>query len=393
MSVNRIFLVVLDGFSIGAMPDAVEYGDEGSNTLDAISVSERLLIPTMQKLGLYNIEGVHCGDRVTFPMGCYGRLGQASVGKDTIVGHWEIAGLVTNKALPVYPNGFPAELIKELEKQTGHKVLCNQPYSSTEVLRDYGHQQMQEDALIVYTSGDSVLQIAAHEDSFGLEELYRCCEIARNLMVGEHAVGRVIARPFTGYGPNFIRTSNRRDFALPPPRPTLLNALRERDYKTIGIGRIHDIFAGDGLMESISTRSNVDGLETLLSFVNRRFTGLCFVNLVDFDLVYGHRNDVDGYAAALSAFDRQLAEFIGSMRDDDLLIITSDHGCDPSTESTEHSREYVPVLIYGTGVRRGVNLGTRNSVADIAATIQEALRLHNTTDGTSFWDEIREFSL
>ena len=393
MSVKRIFLIVLDSFGIGGMPDAKEYGDVASNTLEAVSVSERLLVPTMQKLGLYNIDGVHCGDQVTFPLGSYGRLAERSPGKDTVIGHWELAGVVSKLTMPVYPNGFPSKLIAEFEALTGHKVLCNRPASGTEVLEDYGLQQMQENALIVYTSADSVFQVAAHEESIGLEELYRCCEIARKLLVGENAVGRVIARPFVGYVPHFTRTANRRDYTLPPPTPTMLNILMEKDYKTIGVGKIHDIFAGEGLSEFIKTRNNVDGLETLLSLENRNFEGLCFTNLVDFDMLYGHRNDVDGYAAALSAFDRELGVFIDRMREGDLLIVTADHGCDPSTQSTDHSREYVPVLLYGSEVRRGVNLGTRSSFADVAATILESLKIRATTDGESFWDDIREFFL
>lgn len=394
MSVKRIFLIVLDSFGVGAMPDAKEYGDEGSNTLEAVSVSERLLIPTMQKLGLYNIDGVRCGDKITFPLGSYGRMAELSPAKDTVIGHWELAGVVAKKAQPVYPKGFPSELIKEFEELTGHKVLCNRPYSGTQVLEDFGLQQMRENALIVYTSADSVFQIAAHEDSIGLDELYRCCEIARKLLVGEHAVGRVIARPFVGYAPHFTRTSNRRDYALPPPSPTMLNVLMDRDFKTIGIGKIHDIFAGEGLTEFIKTRNNVDGLETLLSIQNRNFNGLCFINLVDFDMLYGHRNDVDGYAAALSSFDRELATFVDRMREDDLLIITADHGCDPSFEGTDHTREYVPVLLYGSEVRRGVNVGTRSSFADIAATILESLKIRSDgIAGESFWNDIREIVL
>jgi phosphopentomutase len=314
-------------------------------------------------------------------------LAEKSKGKDTTTGHWEIAGVISSKAFPTYPNGFPKEIIDEFEQRTGRKTLCNLPYSGTEVILEYGKEHMDTGALIVYTSADSVFQIAAHEDVVPVEDLYKYCEIAREILQGEHGVGRVIARPFIGDHPNFTRTSNRHDYSLAPPK-TMLDQLVEAGIEVLGVGKIYDIFAGKGLTDTVRTNNNQEGIERLIERTARDFNGLCFINLVDFDMVYGHRNDIDGYAKALSEFDSQLPRILDSLRDDDILIITADHGCDPSTPSTDHSREYVPMLAYGKKIKKGINLGTRESFADIAATILEYFNLDQDIAGTSFLKDI-----
>ncbi|MDL2238067.1 phosphopentomutase [Christensenellaceae bacterium OttesenSCG-928-K19] len=369
--INKVFLIVLDSLGIGEMPDAAMYGDVGSNTLRSITHSRFFDAPVLTRLGLFNIDGVAFADRaVPKPLGSYARLAEKSAGKDTTTGHWEIAGVVSEKPFPTYPNGFPDSIIKEFEQKTGRKAICNKPYSGTQVLLDYGREQIETGSLIVYTSADSVFQIAAHEAYIGLDELYRCCEIARGMLVGENAVGRVIARPYIGEYPNFERTRNRHDYSLVPP-PTMLNKLEDAGLESIGVGKIFDIFAGSGVTEQVKTTSNRDGMEKTIDCVKKEFRGLCFVNLVDFDMLYGHRNDIDGYAKAVSEFDAQLAELLPLLSDNDMLIITADHGCDPGTPSTDHSREYVPMLVYGKKVRQGVDLGTRGSFADIAAAVLE----------------------
>lgn len=379
---KRAFIIVLDSMGVGELPDAYLWHDEGSNTLGAIRDHENFYCPNLKKLGLFNIEGV--GGGVSDPQGSVARMAERSMGKDTTTGHWEIAGLVSPKAMPTYPDGFPKEVISEFERRTGRKVLCNKPYSGTDVIRDYGQEHMQTGALIVYTSADSVFQIAAHEDIVPVEKLYEYCTIAREILQGEHAVGRVIARPFTGEHP-FTRTSNRHDFSLVPPRDTMLDLLKKAGYDTLSVGKIYDIFAGKGVSELNRTSCNDEGMELTLKMQDRDFNGLCFVNLVDFDMKYGHRNDVAGYAAAMTAFDRQLGVFLEKMRDDDILIITADHGCDPSTPSTDHSREYIPMVMCGKHVKQGVNLGTRSSYADISATILEYFGVpQENTDGESF---------
>lgn len=363
---KRLFLIVLDSMGIGEMPDAHLWKDEGSNTLGAIRNHPAFDCPNLTKLGLFNIEGV--GGGVEKPLGCFARMTEASMGKDTTIGHWEIAGIVSPKPLPTYPNGFPAEIIEKLEALTGRKCICNLPYSGTEVIKDYGEEHLRTGALIVYTSADSVLQIAAHESVVPLPELYRYCELARELMQGEHGVGRVIARPFAEEWP-FKRTSGRHDYSLLPPSDTMIDRLKMAGYPTIPIGKIYDIFAGKGLDECNRTVSNDDGMEKTIALLDRDFEGLCFVNLVDFDMVYGHRNDVEGYAKAMTAFDRQLGTFLEKMKEDDLLLITADHGCDPATPSTDHSREYTPMILYGKKLRQGVDLGVRPTFADISATV------------------------
>ena len=386
---KRVFLIVLDSFGIGEMPDAAAFGDEGSNTLASIVKSEKYNTPNLEKLGLFNIEGVACGAKAAAPLASFARLEERSQGKDTTVGHWEIAGVESPRALPTYPNGFPPEVIAEYERLTGHPVLCNKPYSGTQLLEDYGEEAMAKKALIVYTSADSVFQVAAHEEVIPLEELYRCCQIARDMLQGQHGVGRVIARPFTGEGKgSFKRTSNRHDYSLKPPAKTVLDYLKAAGYDTISVGKIYDIFDGEGLCVSNKTMGNRHGMEITLDYAKKPFNGLCFVNLVDFDMVYGHRNNVDGYAAAATEFDEQLGELLPLLGEEDLLIITADHGCDPATPSTDHSREYTPMLIYGSAVKGGVNLGTRQSFGCIASTIAEYFGVHGTLAGQSFLREV-----
>ena len=383
MENRRIFLIVLDSYGIGALPDAADFGDEGSNTLKTITASKAYDTPNMKKLGLFNIDGVDWMKKEESPAGAYGRMKERSRGKDTTIGHWEIAGVVSPKPLPVYPNGFPEEILEKFREATGREVLCNLPYSGTDVSRDYGEEHMKTGALIVYTSADSVFQIAAHEEIVPVEELYRYCEIAREILCGEHGVGRVIARPFIGEAPNFQRTANRHDFSLLPPRDTMLDAILEAGYDTYGIGKIYDIFAGKGIAHTQRIQNNVDGMEKTLEMQEKDFKGLCFVNLVDFDMMYGHRNDIEGYANAATVFDRQLKTFLERMRPEDILMITADHGCDPGFRGTDHSREHTPLLICGEDIKENVNLGTRETFADIAATVLDLLHVENNTDGTS----------
>ena len=365
---KRAFLIVLDSVGIGAMPDANEWGDEGSHTLNSIRNHPAFSCPNLEKLGLFNIDGI--GENNVSPRTCYARMTEASKGKDTTIGHWEIAGIYSPKPLPTYPNGFPEEVVKEFERRTGRGTLCNRPYSGTEVIKDFGEEHLKTGKLIIYTSADSVFQIAAHEDLIPVKELYEYCEIARELLQGEHGVGRIIARPFEGEYP-FKRTSRRHDYSLVPPAETLPSLLKKSGYDVISVGKIYDIFAGQGFTESHPTANNADGMDKTMGIANSDFNGLCFVNLVDFDMVYGHRNDVEGYAKALSAFDRWLEGFLPLLKEEDLLIVTADHGCDPATASTDHSREYTPMLAYGKKLKAGINLGTRDSFADIGATLLE----------------------
>ena len=365
---KRAFIIVLDSMGIGEMPDAASFGDEGSNTLRSIRSHPAFSCPNLERLGLFSIDGID--DSRVDPIACYARMREASMGKDTTIGHWEIAGIHSKNPLPTYPNGFPQDVIEEFERRTQRGVLCNLPYSGTEVLRDYGEEHLRTGKLIVYTSADSVFQIAAHEDVVPVEELYRYCEIARALLQGTHGIGRVIARPFVGEHP-FTRTPKRHDYSLLPPAPAMPLILKEHGYDSISVGKIFDIFAGQGFTESYPTSCNADGMERLLSIMDRDFEGLCFVNLVDFDMIYGHRNNVEGYAIAMTEFDRGLENVLQKLRPDDLLIITADHGCDPATPSTDHSREYTPMLAVGEHLEKGVNLGTRPSFADIGATVLE----------------------
>lgn len=385
----RVFLIVLDSFGVGNAPDAAAFGDEGSNTFKACFDSGKLNIPNMKKLGLFNIDGVDFGEKEKEPLGAYARLVEESAGKDTTIGHWEIAGIISEKPLPVFPDGFPDEVIKEFERRTGRKTLCNKPYSGTEVIKDYGEEHMKTGALIVYTSADSVFQVAANENVVPVKKLYEYCEIARDILKGDYAVGRVIARPFVGTSPeNFVRTSNRHDFSLLPPSKTMLDILKDNGKDVLSVGKIIDIFAGQGITEFVRTVSNADGMVKTAEFQKKDFDGLCFVNLVDFDMKYGHRNDVAGYTNALNEFDIALGDFMENMREDDVLMLTADHGCDPSTPSTDHSRECVPLIICGNNVKSG-NLGTRNGFTCIAKTILSMFNLKNTFFGEDLAPEIK----
>lgn len=367
---KRVFLIVLDSVGIGEMPDAAEYGDAGSNTLKAASKSPYFSMPNMRKLGYFNIDGVDIGEKEKQPLGSFARMTEVSKGKDTTIGHWEIAGVVSNSPLPTFPNGFPKELLEQFSAKTGRGILCNKPYSGTDVIRDYGAEHVKTGDLIVYTSADSVFQVAAHEDVVPVETLYEYCKIARDMLRGEkYGVGRVIARPFTGTEGQFERTVRRHDFSLEPPKTTMLDQLSSAGYDVLSVGKIIDIFAEKGITEYVRTEGNADGIDKTIAYMKKDFEGLCFTNLVDYDMLYGHRNDVDGYAKALTYFDGRLPEILAQMRDEDILMITADHGCDPSTPSTDHSREYTPLLLYGRPIAPGINYGTRTSFADTAATI------------------------
>ena len=385
---KRVFLIVLDSFGIGAMPDSESFGDVGVNTLAACATSPKLHIPNMIAAGLGNADGVACLPKTDVPTGAVARLQEASMGKDTTIGHWEIAGIVSPDPLPTYPEGFPEEVLAPFRAATGRGVLANAPWSGTAVIEKFGDEHVKSGDLIVYTSADSVFQIAAHEDVVPLEQLYEYCHIAREQLQGKHGVGRVIARPFVGTSGAYKRTSNRHDYSLEPPKATMLDAIKAAGLSSIAVGKIHDIFAGRGDTEYVYNKSNTNGMEHALRYAKQDFTGLCFVNLVDFDMLYGHRRDIDGYAAALAEFDAWLPELMAQMGDEDIVMITADHGCDPAyTATTDHTREYVPLLILGKGVKPG-NLGTRTSFADIAATVTELLGVEYETPGRSFAKEI-----
>ena len=384
---RRVFLTVLDSVGIGEMPDADRFGDAGSNTIAAAASSPYFSMPNMQKLGFFNIDGVTCRESVKEPQGAFARMTERSQGKDTTIGHWEIAGVVSEQPLPTFPDGFPKELLDAFEKETGRGVLCNRPYSGTEVIKDYGREHMETGKLIVYTSADSVFQIAAHEAVVPVEELYRYCEIARRLCTGAYGVGRVIARPFEGEWP-YKRTSRRHDYSLEPPKATMLDHIKAAGQEVLAVGKINDIFAGRGITDMVRTVDNADGIDKTLDYAKRKFNGICFTNLVDYDMLYGHRNDVEGYAKALTYFDNRLPELLAALGEEDILMITADHGCDPSTPSTDHSREYTPLVIAGRPVKAGVNLGTRKTFADIAATILDYLGVQGETVGESFLNMI-----
>ncbi len=395
---KRVFVIVLDSVGIGEAPDAAEYGDCGSNTIRSCSKSEFFSLPNAERYGLFNIEGIEDLKGINIPKGfnfndpsfkhsAVARMQEASKGKDTTTGHWEMAGLISEQPFPTFPNGFPDELLDEFSRLTGRKVLCNRPYSGTEVIKDFGKEHCETGALIVYTSADSVFQIAAHEDVVPVEKLYEYCEIARKLCKGKYAVGRVIARPFEGEWP-YKRTSRRHDFSLVPPKKTMLNCLKDAGYDVLAVGKINDIFAGSGVTDTIRTVDNPDGIEKTIAWMDRDFDGLCFVNLVDTDMIYGHRNDVPGYAKALTYFDSKLPEMVAKLRPDDLLFITADHGCDPGTPSTDHSREYVGMMVIGDRIKDGTNLGTRKTFADMGATILDYFGVRKEIDGESYLREI-----
>ena len=376
---KRVFLIVLDSFGIGTAPDSADFGDAGADTLGSIRRSAKFSAENMKKLGLFNIDGIAGG--IEAPVGAYARMTERSRGKDTIIGHWEMCGVISESPMPTFPDGFPEELLEKLSAAWGRGILCNKPYSGTQVIADYGREHIETGKLIVYTSADSVLQIAAHESVVPIEELYRDCEIARGICQGKYGVGRIIARPFEGEYP-FKRTTRRHDFALVPPHKTTLDLLKDAGLDVIAVGKINDIFAGQGVTDAIKTSGNADGMEKTMALLDRDFHGFAFVNLVDFDMVYGHRRDIDGYAAATAAFDAWLGGFRAKMRPDDLLLITGDHGCDPGFTGTDHTREYTPLLVAGDAVRPG-NLGTRMTFADIGATVADIFGVPNPNAGES----------
>lgn len=380
---KRVFLIVLDSFGIGEMEDAAAYGDKGTNTLRSVSSSPEFDMPHMKNLGLFNIEGVTCREGVEAPRARIARMKEASKGKDTTIGHWEIAGIWSKQPLPTYPNGFPKEILEAFSKATGRGVLCNKPYSGTEVIQKYGDEHVKTGDLIVYTSADSVFQIAAHEEVVPVETLYEYCRMAREILQGEHGVGRVIARPFIGTSGHYTRTPKRHDFSLEPPAVTMLDQLKAAGKDVISVGKIKDIFAGRGITDFVYTKGNEEGIERTSEYLDQDFEGLCFINLVDYDMLYGHRNDIDGYARALTYFDRKLPELMDKLKEDDILMITADHGCDPGyTVSTDHSREHTPFLMYGKKVVPA-NLGTRETFADIGATVLDYFGITPEFAGTS----------
>ncbi len=383
---KRVFIIVLDSFGVGAAPDAADFGDTGANTLSSCAGTGKLCVPNMQKLGLFNIDGVSAGEKVHEPAGAYLKISERSKGKDTTTGHWEISGLVSEKPFPTFPEGFPQEVIDKFKAATGRGVLCNKPYSGTKVIADYGGEHLRTGDLIVYTSADSVFQIAAHESVVPPEKLYEYCHMAREILTGKYAVGRVIARPFEGEYP-FTRTPRRHDFSLVPPKDTMLDCLSRQGYDVIGVGKIYDIFAGKGLTKYVRDIGNLCDMSHTASFQGIPFHGLCFTNLVDFDMSFGHRRDPEGYAMALSEFDVWLGTFLEKMLPDDVLFITADHGCDPCYTGTDHTRECIPVLISGDGIKPG-NLGTRACFGDIGATVLELLGAEGKLDGESFANKI-----
>lgn len=384
---KRVFLIVLDSFGIGEMNDSEAYGDLGTNTIGSVSTSSFFHVPNLKKLGLFNIEGVQCQnqEKAERPLATIARMKEASRGKDTTIGHWEIAGIISEKPLPTYPDGFPKEVLDEFTRLTGRGVLCNKPYSGTEVIKDYGDEHVKTGDLIVYTSADSVFQIAAHEDIVPLETLYDYCKKAREMLQGKHGVGRVIARPFVGTSGNYTRTAHRHDYSLQPPQTTMLDLIQEAGKSVIAVGKINDIFAGKGISEFVYTSSNAEGIERTIEYLDKDFEGLCFVNLVDYDMLYGHRRDVDGYAKALTYFDEKLPNIMGKLREDDVLMITADHGCDPAYKATtDHTREHTPFIMYGKNIEP-VNYGTRETFADIAATVLDYLGVDKQVSGTSMY--------
>ena len=370
---ERVIWAVLDSVGIGALPDAADYGDVGRNTLGHVAESRPLALPNLVRLGLANIEPLAHLAPSARPAGAFGKAATHSPGKDTTTGHWEMAGVWLDRAFPVYPHGFPREVIAEFERQIGRKTLGNKPASGTEIIKELGDEHVRTGFPIVYTSGDSVFQIAAHEDIVPVAELYRMCEIARKLLDGPHRVGRVIARPINGPSGAYARTPRRHDYAVDPPRPMLLDVLKDRGVPVFGIGKIHDIYNGRGVEQYVTTMSNADGMEKLHGALRERPSGLIFSNLVDFDMLYGHRKDIEGFARSLEEFDRLLGDFLPQLRDTDILLITADHGCDPDPrwETTDHSREYAPILAYAPALPGGVNLGVRSTLADMGQTVAE----------------------
>ncbi len=386
---KRVFLIVLDSCGVGMLPDASEFGDYDCNTLKRISASPEFSAENMLKMGIGNIVGCDYLKSTGKPLAAVGKCAELSRGKDTTTGHWEISGVISKKPMPTYPDGFPKAIIDEFSEKTGRGVLCNKPYSGTQVIKDYGDEHIKTGKLIVYTSADSVFQIAADEEVVPLEALYEYCKIARKILCGKNAVGRVIARPFVKKDGEFIRTANRHDFSLEPPKPTLLDMLSSNGKAVYAIGKIYDIFASRGITEHVFTHSNKEGMERTLEAVSMDFEGFCFTNLVDFDMLYGHRQDIDGYARAFSEFDKWLPSFTEKMRDDDILIITADHGCDPGDNSTDHTREYIPLVVYGKKIKPE-NLGIRKTYADISASIAEYFGIDYSGAGESFFSNVKK---
>lgn len=387
--INRVILIVMDSVGIGELPDAKDFNDEGSDTIGNISKKlGGLNLPNLQKLGLGNIDGINGIERCESPIGCYGKSLEKSSGKDTTTGHWEIAGIILDKPFPTYPNGFPKDLIDEFERRIGTKILGNYAASGTKIIEELGDLHVKTGYPIVYTSADSVFQIAAHEEIIPLERLYEMCSIARELLKGEHSVGRVIARPFVGNSGEYKRTTNRKDFSLKPPKKTMLNFIIESGMEVWAVGKIEDIYSGYGISRAEHTKNNMDGILKTIEYIKEPFKGLIFTNLVDFDMIYGHRNDVTGYANALKEFDSMIPKIMEAIREDDVLIITADHGCDPTTPSTDHSREYIPILCYGKQLKSNINIGIRKTYADIGKTITELLGVDAYIEGESFAKEI-----
>ncbi|MDL2287099.1 phosphopentomutase [Eubacteriales bacterium OttesenSCG-928-G02] len=385
---KRVFLIVLDSLGVGELPDAADYGDSGSNTVMTVQRSKYFNCPNLTKMGLFNLPTLKCGREEKFHIGACGIAAEQSKGKDTTTGHWEIAGIITNNKFPTFEQGFPDEIMQQFKQETGCDYLCNKPYSGTEVIKDFGDEHLKTGKPIVYTSADSVFQIAAHEDIIPLEKLYEICEKARKILKNEYAVSRVIARPFSGESGNYYRINGRIDYSVEPPEDTILDKIKESGHDVYGIGKIENIFCGKGLTKSIHTDDNYGGIKAVLELMDEDFKGLCFANLVDFDSIYGHRNDIDGYAKALSSFDFFLKEIQNKLKTDDCLIITADHGCDPGTQSTDHSREYVPVLCSGKMIKNNIDLGILPTFADIGATICDMLGTEKTQNGESFYNKI-----
>ena len=389
---KRVFLIVLDSFGIGQMPDAAAYGDINVNTLGSVSKSPFFHMENMKNMGLFNIDGVEVGEKTDHPTAAYTRMTERSRGKDTTIGHWEIAGIYSPKPLPTYPDGFPEDVLEEFRIRTGRDVLCNKPYSGTQVIADYGDEHVRTGKLIVYTSADSVFQIAAHEDVVPVEQLYDYCRIARQILQGEHGVGRVIARPFIGESGHYTRTPRRHDFSLLPPAVTMLDQLKAAGKDVIAVGKIQDIFVGKGITEHVYTSGNAEGIERTLEYLDKDFEGLCFINLVDYDMLYGHRRDVDGYAKALAYFDEKLPEIQAHMKPDDILMITADHGCDPAyTATTDHTREYVPFLAYSKKMKETGAIEDQDTFAVIGASVAEnfGVKMPEGTIGKSILEKLK----
>jgi len=388
-NINRVILIVLDSVGIGELPDAAEYGDVGSNTFgNIVKVSGGIDIPHLIGLGMGKINGINYLPVPQNIEGSYGRMAEVSKGKDTITGHWEMAGIQLEYPFPTYPQGFSKDILEKFEKLTGRGVLANSVASGTEIIKEYGEEHMKTGKLIVYTSADSVFQIAAHEDIVPIEELYRICQIARDMLQGKSMVGRVIARPFLGQTGSFTRTTNRKDFAAEPTADTILDKMKQKGLDVIAVGKIEDIFSKKGITEAEHTKSNMNGVDVTLDYMKKQNRGIIFTNLVDFDMLFGHRNNVEGYKQAIEEFDKRLPELMSTMREDDLLIITADHGCDPTTPSTDHSREHVPVVLFGHNIKKDINIGTRKTFSDLASTIADIFSIENVFPGESFLNAI-----